>query len=138
MKMYLHFCVHTECKSLLFIRAKMLKPNMQTAVKHKGNYIFQHYYAVCAFHNKLSLNSLFLCRCVSIVIMNVNWSKDLSLLVFCTMPLGKLFLTFLRIIVPSYSRLSSCTLKVEAIKFFNTSETIYPPTLCNISEVLYL
>jgi hypothetical protein len=135
MKMYLHFCVHVK---LLFFRPKSLKPNLYTAVKHKGKYIFQNYYAVCAFHNKLSSNSLFLYRCVSTVLINVNWKNDLSHLVFYIVPLGKSFLTFLRIIVPSYSRLSSCTLKVKALKSFKTSEIIYPPTPCNISEGLNL
>jgi len=48
--------------------------------------------------------------------MNVNWSKGLSLMAFYTVPLGKSFLTFLRIRVPSSASLSSCTLKVKALQ----------------------
>jgi len=59
-------------------------------------------------------------------------------MVFYTVPLGKWFLTFLRIRVPSSSRLSSCTLKVKALQSLTALETIYPPTLCNISEGLNL
>jgi len=62
MKMYLHFCVHIECKSLLSVRAKSLKPNLKTAVKHKGSTCFK-IIMLCAFHNKLSSNSLFVYRC---------------------------------------------------------------------------
>lgn len=72
----------------------------------------------------------------SIMLMDVLWSKDLSLLVHYTMPLGKSFLIFVRIIVPSSSRLKGCTLKVKALQSLKTLETIYPPMQCNISECL--